>query len=221
MSERLLAIALGLALAFLLHGCGNEPAPDLVTSVQAAELPDGSPAASRRYREALTGYARYTFGMDAPVPMLAGQAEQESGWATDARSPVGALGIGQFMPGTASDVARKHPELGPAQPLDPQWGLRAMVIYDNDLYGAIVAATDCDRFAFSLAGYNGGAGWVTRDKAKAKAAGLDEMRYWDSVETVNAGRSAAAFAENRGYALAIIRKRQPHYIAWGRSVCSI
>ena len=111
MSDRLLAIALGLALAFLLHGCGapDQP-PALVTSVQAAELPDGSPAASRRYREALTGYARYSFGMDAPVPVFGGQVEQESGWAADARSGVGASGIGQFMPGTATDVARKHPE---------------------------------------------------------------------------------------------------------------
>ena len=94
-----------------------------------------------------------------------------------------------------------------------------MVIYDNDLYGAIIAATDCDRLAFTLSAYNGGAGWVSRDKAKAKAQGLDEMRYWDSVETVNAGRSAEAWKENRGYAPGIIKQRQIHYQAWGRMTC--
>jgi len=59
------------------------------------------------------------WGLEAPVALFAAQVHQESGWREDARSPVGALGLAQFMPGTAAWIAQLYPaDLGDAAPLD-------------------------------------------------------------------------------------------------------
>ena len=82
-------------------------------------------------------------------------------------------------------------------------------------------ASDCDRMAFVLSAYNGGLGWVQKDRKQASSRGLDASRYWNHVEQVNAGRSAANFRENRGYPLKIIYTWQPLYLAagWGPGEC--
>jgi membrane-bound lytic murein transglycosylase MltF len=58
-------------------------------------------------------------------------------------------------------------------------------------------ASDCDRMAFVLSAYNGGLGWVQKDRKLATSRGLDASRYWNHVEQVNAGRTASNFRENR------------------------
>ena len=73
--------------------------------------------------------------------------------------------------------------------------------------------------AFALSAYNGGMGWVNRDRNLAAGKGLDPDRYFGSVETVNAGRKASAIRENRRY-VASIFERQAAYIraGWGPGV---
>lgn len=84
-----------------------------------------------------------------------------------------------------------------------------------------IAPGDCQRMAMALAAYNGGLGWVQRDKGLAKARGADPLIWWDQVERFNAGRSSAAFRENRGYPRRILRSLEPLYLSagWGRGVC--
>ena len=72
----------------------------------------------------------------------------ESGHRVDARSPVGALGLMQLMPGTARD-------LGVSDPLDPRENVDAGVAYLRrlvDEFGTVLA----------LAAYNAGPGAVRR-----------------------------------------------------------
>ena len=82
--------------------------------------------------------------------------------------------------------------------------------------------SECDRWAFVLAGYNGGNGWVNRDRRLASAKGADPLAWFDSVERHNAGRSAANFRENRHYPRAILLRWEPMYAAagWGPGVCA-
>lgn len=198
-------------------GCSpQEPPPVLVTRAQAVEF-DAAPPAARRYRDTLIREGRFVWGLAAPIAMFGAQVEQESGWNPDARSAY-AGGLAQFTPATADWIDDAYPDLGPNQPFNPDWALRALVRYDRHLYERTSGATDCDRHAFTLSAYNGGAGWVAKDKAKAVLAGLDEQRYFDHVERVNAGRNAGAWAENRGYVPGIL-KRQPKYRTWGAAVC--
>lgn len=178
------------------------------------------PRDALRHQRDLTRNARSVWGMDAPVATFAAQIHQESRWRTDARSVVGAQGIAQFMPATATWISGAY-QMGEAQPYNTGWALRALVTYDRYLWDRVQAADACERMAMSLSAYNGGLGWVYRDQKLTAQRGADRARWFGYVERFNAGRSAASFAENRGYPRVILLKFQPIYAGWGGEVkCS-
>lgn len=179
------------------------------------------PEAAKAHQRTLTRTAYAHWGLDAPVATFAGQIHQESSWNIDARSPVGAEGLAQFMPATSEWFSRINPrDLTTAQPYNPAWAMRAMVLYNQWLYRRITAADACNRMAFTLSAYNGGLGWVQRDQAAAAAAGANPHFYSD-VAAFNAGRSTANLQENRHYVTAILHRHQPLYerAGWGKGVC--
>lgn len=193
-----------------LSGLGCEPAA-------AQEVP----RAAEQYRRDLVRVAQHGFGLNAPVATLAAQIHQESGWRPGVTSPAGAQGLAQFMPGTARWMADMYPaSLGQAQPFNPGWSMRAMVAYNKWHLVRVQGHTVCDQWAFALYAYNGGLGWVQRDKRLAVASGADPLS-WDAVEPFNAGRSAANIRENRHYSRAILLRWEPMYVraGWGRGVC--
>ena len=173
-------------------------------------------------RHALQREASATFGLDAPIARFAAQLHQESGWRADARSPY-AQGLAQFTPATAEWIAVAYPALRPADPWDPLWSIRAQVTYMGHLWLAVnEAATECDRWAFALAAYNGGLGWVVRDRRLTAVLGGDASRWWGHTEQ-NSNRAAWAKKENRGYPRRILLRLEPAYISagWaGTAVCS-
>lgn len=85
----MIRLALSLILLCLLSGCHP---------VFAASIP----VEARQYQRELTRNARAVWGLNAPVSTFAAQIHQESQWNARARSPVGAQGLAQFMPTTAS-----------------------------------------------------------------------------------------------------------------------
>lgn len=201
------------------------------------------PAAARNYRVLLTREARLVWGINAPVATFAAQIHAESAWNIRAVSPAGAQGLAQFMPSTAAWISELFPDLrtgkpgmgtgregdgtpslplGRAeQPFSPHWAVRAMLRYDDWLFARVTALSACERMAFALCAYNGGLGWVKRDKRLARNKGIDPEQYWGGVETVNAGRSAANFRENRDYPRRILLRLEPVYEAagWGGGMC--
>ena len=189
----------------------------LGAACSATELP----AEARQYQRTLTRTAHAYWGLDAPVATFAAQIHQESHWRVDARSPVGAEGLAQFMPATSEWFASINPrDLTVAQPYNPAWAMRAQVMYNAWLYKRITAADGCNRLAFTLSAYNGGLGWVKRDQALASASGADGLVY-TSVEPFNAGRSPASITENRHYVSVILKRWQPIYAkaGWGPGAC--
>lgn len=184
--------------------------------LQAAEVPP----VAHQYRGELTRNARLAWGLDAPVATFAAQVHQESGWQPNAVSRVGAQGLAQFMPATARWIGGIVPELAARQPDNPIWALRAMTTYDRWLWDRIAAENDCERMAMVLSAYNGGLGWLLKDKALTQASGGIRNRWFGQVERFNAGRSQGAFAENRGYPSRIIKTLQPAYAGWGKGVCA-
>lgn len=185
---------------------------------RAAEIPRQALA----HRAMLTREARAVWGLDAPVATFAAQIHQESAWREDAVSRAGAQGLAQFMPATAKWLPEVAPETGQPLPFSPSWAIRAMVTYDRWLWRRVSAATDCDRWAMTLAAYNGGLGWVRKDQALARAAGMNPG-IWSHVALHNAGRSAANFRENRAYPTRILDKWTPIYRAagWGPGGCDV
>lgn len=175
------------------------------------------PRAAEQHRATLIRTAHAVWGLDAPVAVFAGQIHAESRWNSNAKSPVGAQGLAQFMPATAAWLPTVAPETGEPMPYNPGWSIRALVTYDLWLWKRVAAANDFERMAFTLSAYNGGLGWVNRDKRLAESKGLNPRRWFGHVATVNAGRSAANFRENRNYPEYILRDYQFRYsgAGWG------
>lgn len=193
----------------------------LCVGVPMLAMAAGIPHEAAKYRRDLVRNARLVWGIDAPVATFAAQIHQESGWRHDAKSRF-ANGLAQFTPDTADWISSIFPDLADRQPFNPAWALRALVRYDLWLWKRMPAAASCDRMAFSLAGYNGGAGWISRDRKAARQAGADPDRWWGEVERFNAGRAAWAYRENRDYPRKILHQWEPMYVAagWGMGACA-
>lgn len=175
---------------------------------------DALPAEVLPHRQAIVREAQFRFGIPAPAALFAGQIAQESGFNPNARSRVGALGLSQFMPGTAKWAGEQLDS--PAAPLDPIWSVRAMVFYVRWLYDRVTYKTDCDRFGAALSAYNGGLGWHN----KRQAAAPDPTDFWGSVRLVNPGITPANQRENQEYPHRIVYERQNRFRAiGGRMVC--
>lgn len=179
------------------------------------------PSSAFRHRAELIRVSRAVWGLDAPVAVFAAQVHTESWWRNDTVSSAGAQGLAQFLPSTAAWLPRAVPDLeretGPAAPFNPVWALRALVSYDKWLWERLEGKEGCQRMAFALSAYNGGLGWVRRDKTLAARRGYKADRWFGEVETVNAGRGPAAFRENRRYVRLILLERQGWYqrAGWG------
>lgn len=172
-----------------------------------------------RYRRQIVGEWRRVWGLWADPSVAFGQIHQESRFKPDARSKY-AAGLAQFTPPTAADMQRWYPaelrevcaEAGGC-PLSPGWAIRSLCLYDRRLWLAVADTADVDRWAFVLAGYNGGAGWLVKERRAAAAQGLDPNQWWGQVEGVCL-RAAWACAENRDYPRRILLAHAPRYRAW-------
>ncbi len=105
--------------------------------------------------------------MDAPAHLFLGQIEQESRCDEGVTAFDGGMGLGQFMPDTAEWVQEKEAALREISiepsPYDPRWSIRALILYDRRLSGIV----KCHGWYFALRAYNGGAGAMNREIARA------------------------------------------------------
>ena len=173
------------------------------------------PAQAARYRAELVRAAHTQWGLDAPVAALAAQVHQESGWRPDAVSHVGARGMAQFMPATATWWCALN-GLGAAacQPHNPTWALRALVGYDKYLFDRTpVRDGERDRMWVALRSYNGGLGHWQKEAAVSGTA--QPSRSQVDAACGKARRAAVHCKENLGYPHHILVVLQPRYAAWG------
>lgn len=183
--------------------------------VQAQSLTDRAAL----HKPMLVREAKRIWGIEAPVATFAAQIHQESAWRSNVSSHAGAQGLAQFMPATAKWMGELDYRLTTADSFNPRWAIRAMLVYDKWLSKRVDSIDDCNRFAFTLSAYNGGLGWVYKDKRLAVRNGYANDQYWGHVERFNAGRSKGNFKENRDYPRRIIYTHQPKYDRWGLGVC--
>lgn len=176
------------------------------------------PANAAGHKRDLTRLAQQQFGLDAPVALFAAQIHQESSWRADARSPY-ANGLAQFTPDTAEWISQAYPQLGEAAPFSVRWSMRAMLRYNKHILSRVKPwyardVPECDRWAFALSAYNGGPGWVTRDRRLAEAEGADPDQWWCNVEH-HTERADWAERENRQYPRRILKELAPVYSEQG------
>lgn len=185
---------------------------DQVPTPAAAQM---IPPEAQPYRLDLSRQARMVWGPAAPVAVFAAQIHQESRWSSAARSPVGALGLAQFMPATARWIGTIDPALAAMAPHNPTWALRALVVYDRWLWDRIRADNNCERMAFALSAYNGGLGWAHKRQRLSPTPGV----CMGQACQVNPGITAAAQRENEHYPRVILLQHQPRYRPWGTGLC--
>ena len=182
------------------------------------------PAGASRHRSELVRVSRAVWGLEAPIAVFAAQIHTESWWRNDTVSFAGAEGLAQFMPATAQWLPSVVPDLereaGKPAPFNPGWALRALVSYDAWLWKRVSGESELERMAFTLSAYNGGIGWIARDRREASRLGLCPERWFEQVERANAGRRASCFRENRRYVRLILLERQYLYIraGWGPGI---
>jgi len=187
----------------------------LVATAALAQIP----IAAAQWQKELTKHAQAEYGINAPIANFAAQIHQESGWRANARSPVGALGMTQFMPATANWISKLFPsELGDNDPSNPEWSIRALVKYNKFLENRVRHATDkCERLAFAMAGYNGGEGWVRKRQALSPAPAI----CFGVTCLINPGIKPSNQKENAHYTTRILHEVTPRYVkaGWGLSAC--
>ena len=177
------------------------------------------PRAAEQYRRDLVRESRAAFGLQVPISTFAAQLEQESAFRPDVVSYVGARGIAQFMPATAAWISDAYPYLGPANPLNPQWAIRAMVRYNRHLWDEVggLGATDCDRMCYVLGSYNGGARWMKRRALMSENPG----QCLGETAEINPGITEDNQKQNAGYSRRILLDLEPRYLVagWGPASC--
>ena len=173
------------------------------------------PALAYRLKRTVRAEVNYHWGLDQDGTVFYAQIHQESSWNPDAKS-VYASGLAQFTPDTADWISRLYPaDLGDNNPLDVRWAIRALVKYDKWLHDRCSFARDDDnRWRFSLSGYNGGYGWVLKDKDLAVLNGKDGGRWICNVEHFSK-RASWAIEENRDYVEKILDRWVPLYKGGG------
>ena len=190
----------------------KEPARVTETPVVEVEFRDPRiPSLAYRLKRTVRGEVNYHWGLDQNGIVFYAQIHQESGWNPEAKS-VYASGLAQFTPDTADWISRLYPaDLGDNNPLDVRWAIRACIKYDLWLYErASYAADEDNRWRFTLSGYNGGAGWVKKDREFAVANGKRGDRWTCNVEHFS-NRATWAIKENRDYVTKILDRWVPLY----------
>lgn len=192
----------------------------------AAERPVQVPAVATVYRLKVEREAAANFGLQAPAARLAAQIHQESAWNPKAASAY-AHGLTQFTPATTNWLPSICPAVGKPDAWDPDWSLRAQACYMAWLYGRVQpfkgapSMTACTRWNFALRGYNGGEGWLNKERTASLRAGANP-NDWRQVEQHRV-RAGWAHRENIGYPRRILLVLEPAYLAagWsGQAVCA-
>lgn len=168
-----------------------------------------------QYRAMVAREAQAVNGPDALVPLYLGQIRQESSCRAEVTAWDNGRGLAQFMDGTSRQVAGLFPEIGPPDPYNPRWAVRALVRYDGWIYRRVKGADVCNRWGAALKGYNAGPGYVLQ----AQANSPDPLTWFGITEFVPTRQSPANFEFSRTYPRKILFEHQPRYAAAGPTIC--
>ena len=136
-----------------------------------------------RYDDTFRKYSKRFFGVGFDWHYFKAQGLAESGLDPHAKSPVGARGVMQLMPGTYAMIKKARSE-GFGSIEDPEWNIAAGILYNRDLWQVWSDNPDeQERLRFMFGSYNAGPGTIRRATRMAKTRQLDD-KTWRSVEEV-------------------------------------
>jgi membrane-bound lytic murein transglycosylase MltF len=129
--------------------------------------------------------------------LIAAQAYQESGLDQSKRSHMGAVGVMQILPSTASDRAVNIPDIEKLES-----NIKAGIKYNRwmiDTYYNEPGLTPLNRGLLAFASYNAGPAKVAALRREAAAQGLDPNKWFNNVELIAAkriGRETVTYVAN-------------------------
>ena len=144
---------------------------------------------------------------------LLGQIEQESSWVRDAESKY-ARGLAQNTPANEEDLLRRYPELRKYQDrLDPKFQFLGQCLMMKRLMNNLTGSSYKDNMRISLRSYNGGVGYILRERNVSRESGEDPNVYENLENHCSIFRANWACDENLSYS-PHIEKRRVKYVGW-------
>jgi soluble lytic murein transglycosylase-like protein len=159
-----------------------------------------------RYDDIFRKYSKRFFGPGFDWQYFKAQAMAESGLDPNAKSPVGARGVMQLMPGTYALIKKNKPELGDIT--DPEFNIGAGIMHSRGLWHEWNGHPDDERLRFMFGSYNAGEGPIIRAKKAARAQQLNE-KAWSNIEVVAPRVERWRYRETLPY----VRKIEKNYQA--------
>ena len=150
-----------------------------------------------RFKELVGLFQKYADQYRFDWLLVAAQGYQESRLDQSVRSPVGAIGVMQVMPTTATDKAVGIPNIEELEP-----NIHAGIKYLRfvvDKYFNDPAIAPVDQALFAFASYNAGPNRIARIRGETAAAGLDPNKWFRNVELLVArqvGREPVQYVAN-------------------------
>ena len=144
-----------------------------------------APQEMEKFKTAVAFFKKYGAQYDFDWLMIAAQAYQESQIDQTKTSPVGAVGVMQIKPSTASG----DPINISGVDKDMEKNINAGVKYLHfmmDHYFKGAKMTNIDRGLFAFASYNAGPNRIAKLRKQAEAEGLDPNIWFNNVEIVAA-----------------------------------
>ena len=156
-----------------------------------------SDADRQRFLSMIELFKKYAdqYGLD--YMLMAAQAYQESGLDQSKRSQMGAVGVMQILPSTASDKAVNIRDIEKLES-----NIHAGIKYNRwmiDTYYNEPGVTPLNRGLFAFASYNAGPARVAGLRREAAAQGLDPDKWFNNVELIAArriGRETVTYVAN-------------------------
>jgi len=190
----------------------KKPEPPVVINPNSAANRKVSRWAATVIRE-----GRFINGINSPTAMYLSQIKQESNGDEKVTAWDNGRGLTQFMDGTIKQVVNTFPELGPANPYNPTWAIRAQVRYVKWLKLRVQGDTECDQYAAALKSYNAGLGYVQQSQKASKQPG----KWFGLTEYVDNRQSDENFEYSRLYPRRILFRHQPNFVSHGGVMCDI
>lgn len=141
----------------------------------------------KRFREKIKFFEKYGDRYRFDHLMLTALAYQESRLDQNARSKVGAVGVMQILPSTASDKNVNIPGIDKVDS-NIHAGTKYLRFIQDRYFSGDNAVNELNRVLFTFASYNAGPGKIGRLRKEAGRTGLDPNVWFKNVEVIAAKR---------------------------------
>ena len=149
----------------------------------------------RKLREMVKLFQTYASKYNVDYLLMAAQGYQESGLNQSVRSPVGAIGVMQIMPGTGKDL-----RVGDITKLEPNiHGGVKYVRFMMDQFFKDEPMDDLNKGLMTFASYNAGPGRIRQLRRETASRGLNPNIWFGNVERVvseRIGRETVQYVNN-------------------------